>query len=83
VISEGRRSGGELDSGETGVEELREFLDGSGLGETGKPFEEEISVGEEADEQPLDHVILAENGLSYLFLQFQERIACGHGNSPG
>ena len=59
-------------------QETCQLLDGSCFGEPRKAFDQKVAVGEEADEEPLDHGFLSENRLSDLLLKIEDRIAWGH-----
>ena len=52
---------GELDPAERGMEDVGERLDREGLGEAGDALEEEMAAGEEGDEHPLEHRVLADD----------------------
>ena len=52
---------GELDALERPAEDLGEGLDGQGLGQTGHALEEEVAAGQEADEDSLEHLVLADD----------------------
>ena len=52
---------GELDPPERGVEDVGEGLDREGLGEARDALEEEVAAGEEGDEHPLEHRVLADD----------------------
>jgi hypothetical protein len=57
------------------VDDRRERLDREGLGQAGHAFEEDVAVGEQADEQPLDHVTLADDDLAHFALERRDERA--------
>ena len=63
--SAGRRSGGELEALEAGVDDPGQRADGQRLGKAGHAFEQDVSVTEQADEQPFDHVTLSDDDLAH------------------
>ena len=56
----------ELDSAERATENPCHRAQRDGLAETGYAFEEAVTVGEQADHQPLQHPILADHDLAHL-----------------
>ena len=59
----GEQVGGELDPGEGGVEPPGQRPDGEGLGEARHALEQEVPVGEEADDEALHEGVLADDDL--------------------
>ena len=59
--------GGELDAVEAGRDGGREGPDGERLGQTGHALEQHVAVGEQADQQPLEHGALADDDPAELF----------------
>ena len=57
---------GELDPRERGVERLRQRLDRQRLREAGHALDQAVATGQKADEDPLDHVALADHDLADL-----------------
>jgi len=55
----GHEVGCELDPLEVAVDRAGDRLDREGLGEPRDAFDEEMSTGEQADEDPFEHVVLA------------------------
>ncbi len=51
----------ELDAAEARLHRRREGADGKRLGQTGHAFEQHVAVGEQADQQALDQLFLANN----------------------
>ncbi len=51
----------ELDALKRGADRLRERAHGERLREAGHPFEQHVPASQQADEQPLDHVILPDD----------------------
>ena len=62
----GQQVGRELDAREGRVEPARERLDRERLGEAGHALDQQVAVGEEADHQPLDERVLADDHLAHL-----------------
>ena len=62
----GQEVGGELDPREARVEPAGERPDGERLGEARDPLEEDVAVGQEADDEPFDHLRLADDDLPHL-----------------
>ena len=56
----GHQVGGALDAGEAGVEAGGQRLDGAGLGEAGRAFDEQMTAGEHADGKALDEALVAD-----------------------
>ena len=57
----GQEVGRELDAGEVGLDGAGEGADGEGFGEAGDAFEQDVAVGEQADEEAFDEVLLADD----------------------
>jgi hypothetical protein len=55
---------GELDPVEIGLDPGGEGLDGTGLGESWGTFHQQMAVGEQRDQQPLDQDLLADDVLA-------------------
>ena len=70
--------GGELDPGQPRVQVLRQALDGPGLGQAGQALDQEVPVGQEADQDPLDDVLLPDDGLAHPGLELEDGVAGGH-----
>ena len=66
VMSRGHEVGRELDAGELEVERLRHRVDEQGLGQSGHAHQQAVAAGEEADEDLLDDVVLADDDLAEL-----------------
>ena len=60
----GEHVGGELEAGEFDAQGGGEGFDGEGFGEAGDAFEEDVAVGQEADDEALDEVGLADDDLA-------------------
>ena len=56
----GHEVGRELQAGERAADDLRHRLRGEGLGQPRRAFEQAVAAGEPADEEPLDHAVLAD-----------------------
>ena len=73
---------GELDPVEGAAEDLGGRLDRERLGQAGDALEQQVAVGEQADEQPLEHRVLAgddaldleQRALERLFLARRRRV---------
>ena len=61
--------GRELQTLEIRSESRRQRLDGERLGQTGHAFEQNVAVGEQAEQEPLDQILLANDDVSDLFSQ--------------
>ncbi|MNM98912.1 hypothetical protein D3C81_1114560 [compost metagenome] len=70
--------GGELDAVELGLQAFRQVLDGLGLGQPGRTLHQQVTVGEERDEQTLDELFLAENLAGEKLSQRKKRLTMGH-----
>ena len=66
VMSEGIRSGGELDPLETQGEDFGEGLDDHRLGESGNAGDDAVAADEEADQHLLHRLLLADDPLADL-----------------
>ena len=53
--------GRELDAGERGVDDLRQRAHRERLGQPGHALEQDVAAGQQADEQALDHGVLADD----------------------
>ena len=62
----GQQIRGELNAAERRVYRLCQGPNRQSLGETGHAFEQDVAAGQQAYQQALDHVILADNPPSYL-----------------
>jgi hypothetical protein len=62
----GQQVGGELDARETGIDGFGQRGDGERLGQSGHPFEQDVAVGEQADEQRVHQVGLSHDDLAHL-----------------
>ena len=58
----GQQVGGELDAREAQAQLTPQGLDGARLGQTGQAFEQQVAVGQQRDQQRLDHRGLADHG---------------------
>ena len=67
----------ELDAAEVGVEVLGHRLDGPGLGEAGQALDQQVAVGEQADQHALDHAGLAEDLGVHRGLEGEDGVAGG------
>ena len=67
----GKHVGGELEPGEFDVKAIGEGFDREGLGQARDAFEEDVAVGQQANDQAFDQVSLADDD----FAQFIEKRA--------
>ena len=61
TMSAGHQVGRELDAGERSADDPGQRLDGERLGHAGHAFEQAVAAGEQRDEHPLDHPVLADD----------------------
>ena len=71
--------GRELDALESGLDARAQRLDGERLGEAGHAFEQDVAVGEQADEQPVHEILLADDDAT----QFGSAKGQSSGCAPG
>ena len=71
-MSAGSRSGRELDAVERGVNGRRQGADGERLGQARHAFQEHVAVGEQAHQQPVHQLLLADDHLGDLPAQFAD-----------
>ena len=57
----GHQVGGELDAGERAADDPGQRLHGEGLGHAGHALEQAVAAGQQRDEHPLDHPVLADD----------------------
>ena len=62
----GQKVGRELQPGKFYAETLRERFDGKRFGETRNAFEQNVAVGEQADDESLDQISLADDDFAHL-----------------
>ncbi len=74
--------GRELDPGERGVDDLGQGPHRERLGQPGHPFEQDVAAGEQPDQQPLDHRLLADDPPGDLADHLAESAASASGH-PG
>ena len=72
----GQQVGRELDALEARLDAGAQGLDGQGLGEAGHAFEQHVAVGEQADEQAVHEVFLADDDAAQLALQAGRSSGC-------
>ena len=60
---------GELDAREARFKHLGNALDGTGLGQAGQSFDQNIAVGQEGNDQPFDHVFLSDDRALHLLVK--------------
>ena len=71
----GQQVGGELDAVESARDGRREGPHRQGLGQPGNSLEQDVAIGEEPDEQALDHGMLADDHLAQLLGDFGQQPA--------
>jgi hypothetical protein len=76
----GQQVRGELDAAEVGLQVLGQGLDRPGLREAGKALDEQVAVGEQADDEPLHHGFLADDGALHALVE-RLNLFVGHGVS--
>ena len=59
---------GELDAAEVRIQILREALDGARLGQTRQAFNQQVTVGQQTDQQSFDNMFLADDRLRHAFM---------------
>src|SRR5262249_21646219 len=74
----GQEVGRELDSREGGLEMSGEALDRPRLGEPRQSFDQQVAVGQESQEQPLDHRLLADDRFAHSRLEREDGITSAH-----
>ena len=74
----GHQVRGELDALEAAAQDVGEGLDGQRLGQAGDALEQDVAAGQEADEDALEHLVLADDDPSDL-----EQDGLGHGARVG
>ena len=68
--------GGELDALKTGLDTVGQRFDRERLCEAGNPFQEDVSVGEQAREQAVHQIFLAHHHSGHFRLQRRDPAAC-------
>ncbi len=66
---------GELNAAEIHIHRLAEGLDGQRLGQSRHAFEEDMSIGKQADEQVVDHAFLADDAFAHLVTEWVDEPA--------
>ncbi len=70
----GHQVRGELDAPELQRQRLAQRAHQQGLAEPGHAFEQAVAAGQQPDQQLLDHVVLADDGLADRFAQLAQRL---------
>ena len=68
----GQHVGRELDARERAVERVGERADDERLREAGHALEQHVAAGEQAEQQPVQHLVLADQDLADLGLECSE-----------
>jgi hypothetical protein len=71
----GHQVGGELDPAELHVERPRQRARHQSLADPGHPQEQDVPAAEQADEQVVDHRLLADDHLGHLLADAEPRVA--------
>ena len=79
----GHQVGGELQAGEAATDRLGQGLDGQGLGHAGDALEQAVAAGEQADDHPLDHALLADDDALHLEQDPFQRASVGSRSVDG
>ncbi|MCY1348439.1 hypothetical protein D9M69_345860 [compost metagenome] len=79
----GQQVGGELDAAHVGVQVPRQRLHRAGLGQSRQAFQQQVPVGQQAEDDLPHHVALAEHGGIDAALEFEDLLAGAHGATPG
>jgi hypothetical protein len=67
--------GGELNAVKAPLNTTAELPDGPGLGQTRRSFDQQMAIGQQGDQQPLDQTVLPENGAPDLIAQCREALS--------
>ena len=67
--------GGKLNTAEVGINRLSHRLDGKGLGQARHAFEQDVSVGQKADQQTFGHLFLSYDDLVHLQVDQVDKLA--------
>ena len=67
--------GRKLEALEAGLDAGRQRLDGQRLGQAGHAFEQDVAVGEQAEQQSVDEIFLADDDVARLARATAESIA--------
>ena len=77
-MSEGSRSGRELDAREIRFHVLRQALYRARLGQPGKALHQDVAVGQQGDQQVLDDGFLADDGRAHVGFQVKNGFQWTH-----
>jgi len=77
----GQQVGGELDAAEAAMDGGGERLHGGRLGQPQRAFDQHVTVGEQADDQPVEQILLADDERRQRIAQFKDARLSGHGGS--
>ena len=69
IKSAGKQIGRKLQTLETGLDAGRHRFDGERLGQAGNAFEQDVPVGEQAEQKPIDQVFLPDDDVADLLAQ--------------
>ena len=70
---------GELQARKARVDGGRQGFDRKGLGQSGDPFEQDVAIGQQPDNEPLDQVFLADDDLvNFVQQRWHERAGLLH-----
>ncbi len=79
----GEQVDGELDPGELEVDRLGERRDQQGLGQARHALEQQVPAGEQCDQEPLDHHVLADHDRPDALAHLPDEFECLGGDRPG
>ena len=68
----------ELDAGKLGFQCLGHAFHRARFGQAGQAFHENVAVGQEANDQPFYHLLLADDGFPHSGLQIRNSLQSGH-----
>ena len=68
----GQQIGRELDAMKLRLHRRRERADGQRLGQSGHAFEQDVAVGQQADEQPVNELFLADDDVGDFLAQLAD-----------
>jgi hypothetical protein len=73
-----QKIGRELDAREVGLQVMSQAFDRPRLRQTRQPLDQQIAVGEQAEDQPVDHRLLADDAAADAGFQRKDRVARAH-----
>jgi hypothetical protein len=73
----GKQVRGELNSGEAGMDGIRDRFDRCRLGQTRNTLDQNVTIGYQGQQQSIDHVALADDHLGYFLSQAAQLLRLG------